>query len=30
MERLGLQFFDAQGKIKPMRDIAENLKTGLK
>ena len=29
MDRLGLKFFDAQGKIKPMRDIAENLKSSL-
>jgi TP901 family phage tail tape measure protein len=30
MRNLGLEFFDATGKIKPMREIADELKDGLK
>ncbi|WP_108263288.1 phage tail tape measure protein [Mangrovicoccus ximenensis] len=29
MERLGLEFFDAQGNMKDMRDIAQELQDGL-
>lgn len=29
MKELGLEFFDATGKMKPMAEIAEELKTGL-